>query len=104
MAWITVNEFKLVFYRIYVDDIFVLVKHLSKFHAYLNTCHPNISFSFEQEVSCKLSFLDVHVSPQQDKFIIAVSRKPTVSGVYTYFDSFLQMVYKVDRHYSLPIL
>ena len=51
-----------------------------------------------------MSFLDVHVSPQQDKFIIAVSRKPTVSGVYTYFDSFLQMVYKVDRHYSLPIL
>ena len=56
------NEFKPVFYRRYVDDIFVLFKsaeHLSKFHAYLNTCHPNMSFSFEQEINSILSFLDV---------------------------------------------
>ena len=40
------NEFKPVFYRRYVDDIFVLfelAEHLSKFQVYLNTCHPNIS-------------------------------------------------------------
>ena len=48
------NEFKPMFYRRYVDDIFVLFKsaeHLSKFHAYLNTCHPNMAFPFEQEVN-----------------------------------------------------
>ena len=42
------------FYRRYVDDIFVLFKsaeHLSKFHAYLNTCHPNMAFPFEQAVN-----------------------------------------------------
>ena len=41
------NESKSVFYRRYVDDIFVLfesAEHLSKFHAYLNTSHPNMSF------------------------------------------------------------
>ena len=51
------NEFKLVFYRKCVDDIFVLfesAKHLPKFHSYLNTYQPNMSFSFEQEVSGKL--------------------------------------------------
>ena len=56
------NGFKPVFYRRYVDDIFVLFKsdeHLSKFHAYLNTCHPYMSFSFEQEINDELSFLDV---------------------------------------------
>ena len=59
------NEFKPVFYRRYVDNIVVLfesAEHLSKFHAYLNTCHPNMSFSFEQEIDDKLPFLDVEVS------------------------------------------
>ena len=59
------NKFKPVFYRRYVDDIFVLfesAEHLSKFHAYLNTCHPNMSFSFEQETNGKLAFLNVEVS------------------------------------------
>ena len=98
------SEFKPVFYRRYVDDIFVLFKsaeHLSKFHAYLNTCHPNMSFSFEQEINGKLSFLDVEVSRQQGKFVTTVYRKPTFSGVYTHFDSFLPPTYKVGMIYTL---
>ena len=41
------SELKTVFHRIYVDDIFVLfksAKHLTKFRAYLNICHPYMSF------------------------------------------------------------
>ena len=54
MKWLEqcANKFKPVFYRRYVDDIFVLFEspeHFSKFHTYLNTCHPNMSFSFEQK-------------------------------------------------------
>ena len=51
------KEFKPVFYRGYVDDIFVLfesAEHLSKFRNYFNTCHPNMSFSFEQEKKWKV--------------------------------------------------
>ena len=47
------KEFKPVFYRRYVDDIFVLfesAEHLSKFRNHFNTCHPNMSFSFV--ISC----------------------------------------------------
>ena len=54
--------FKPVFYRRYFDDIFVLfesAEHLSKFRNYFNTCHANMSFSFEQEKNGKLSFLDI---------------------------------------------
>ena len=61
------NESKPVFYRRYIDDIFVLFKsaeHLSKFYAYLNTFHPNMSFSFEQEINGKFSYLDVEMSRQ----------------------------------------
>ena len=45
-------DFKPVFYRIYVNDIFDLFKsinHLGNFCNYLNTCHQNMYFSFEKE-------------------------------------------------------
>ena len=45
------KEFKSIFYRRHLDDIFVLfgsVEHLSKFCDYFYTCHPNMYFSFEQ--------------------------------------------------------
>ena len=66
------KEFKPVFYRRYVDDIFVLfesAEHLSKFRNYFNTCHPNMSFSFEQEKNGKLTFLDMEVSREKRKFV-----------------------------------
>ena len=58
------KEFKPAFYRRYVNGSFVLFKlaeHLSKFCDYFNTCHPNMSFYFEQQKNGKLSF-DVEVS------------------------------------------
>ena len=53
------DEFKPIYYRRYVDYIFVLLRsrdHLIKFRDYLNKCHPNIKFSFEEEKNGKLSF------------------------------------------------
>ena len=98
------KEFKPVCYRRYVDDIFVLFEstvHLLKFRDYFNTCHPNMSFSFEQEKNGKLSFLDAEVSREKGKFVTAVYRKPTFSGVYTLFESFLPTVYKFGMAYTL---
>ena len=98
------KEFKPAFYRRYVDDIFVLfesAEHLSKFRDYFNTRHPNMSFSFEQEKNGKLSFLDVEVSREKGKFVTTVYRKPTFSGVYTHFESFLPTVYKFGMVYTL---
>ena len=60
-----------------------------------------MSFSFEQEINDKLSFLDVEVYRQQGKFVTTVYSKPTFSGVYTHFDSFLPEVYKVGMIYTL---
>ena len=69
------DKFKPVYYRRYVDDIFVLFKsrdHLIKFRDYLNKCHPNMKFSFEEEKNGKLSFLDVEVSRGGNKFATTV--------------------------------
>ena len=98
------KEFQPVFYRRYADDIFVLFEsadHLPKFRDYFNTCHPNMSFSFEQETNGKLSFLDIEVSREKGKFVTTVYMKPTFSGVYTHFESFLPTVYKFGMVYAL---
>ena len=48
------DEFKSVYYKRYVDDIFVLFRpshHHEKFNEYLNTKHANIKFTIEKEVN-----------------------------------------------------
>ena len=80
--------FKPVFYRRYVDDIFVLFKsndHLKYFQEFLNSCHINMSFSMETERQNKFSFLDIEVTHKQDKFSTTIYRKPTFTGVYSNF-------------------
>ena len=53
-----------------------------------------MSFSFEQEKNGKLLIPGIGVSLQQGKFVTAVYRKPTLSGLFTHFESFSPMVYK----------
>ena len=47
-----------------------------------------MKFSFEEGKNGNLSFLDVEVSREGNKFPTTVYDKPTFSGVYTHFDSF----------------
>ena len=88
---------KPVFYRRYVDDIFVLFSFLDqdeKFEKYLSSKHPNINFSLEKDNEGRLSFLDVNVFREKGKFVTNVYRKKTFSGVSTNFDSFIPETYK----------
>ena len=97
-------EYRPLYYRRYVDDIFVLFKssdHLKRFQSYLNSCHVNMSFTIETEQENKISFLDVNVIRKQGEFITNVYRKPTFSGVYTHFDSFLPDTCKIGMTYTL---
>ena len=58
----SLDEFKPVYYKRYVDDVFVLFEflhHLEKFNEYLNTKHANIKFYSENEGKRSLPFLDV---------------------------------------------
>ena len=59
------DEFKSLYYKRYVDDIFALFQsphHLDKFNEYLNRKHANIKFTNEKEVNGSLMFLDVLIS------------------------------------------
>ena len=60
-----------------------------------------MSFSIKTEKESKLSFLDAEIIREQGKFIITIYQKPTVSGVYTNYQSFLPAVYKFSMVYTL---
>ena len=90
-------EYKPVYYRRYVDDIFVLFKspdHLQPFVDYMNSKHQNIHFTSDHEKNNTFSFLDVGITKENQKFNTDVFRKETFSGVYTNFSSFIPEVYK----------
>ena len=60
-----------------------------------------MSFSIVQEKNGKLTFLDIAVSREKEKFVTTVYRKPTFSSVYTHFESFLPTIYKFGIVYTL---
>ena len=92
-------------------DIFVLFRkeeHFKLFLNYFNSCHKNLKFTSEKETNNKLSFLDIETSRDINQFIISVYRKPTFSGVFSHFDSFIPRGYKFNLvstlifcHYSI---
>ena len=81
--------------------LFESAEHLSKFRYYFNTYHPDMSFSFEQKKNGKLSFLHTEVSREKGKFVMTLYKKPTFSGLYTHFESFLPTIYKFGMVYTL---
>ena len=51
-------------------------------------------FMSEIEENGLLSFLDVKISRENNKFVTSVYRKPTFTGVFTNFESFIPDIYK----------
>ena len=91
------HSLKPVFYRRYVDDVFVLFSSLDQtemLKKYSSSKHPNINFSLERENDGRLSFLNVNIFREKGKFGTNVYRKKIFSGVYTDFDSFIPETYK----------
>ena len=81
------SEFKPVIYRRYVDDTFLLFRskhHIEKFRNYLNRQHKNIKFTSETENKNSISFLDIKVTRDNNKFMTSVYHKPTFSGANKY--------------------
>ena len=88
------SDFKPHYYRRYVDDIFVLftsLEHLEVFGNFRNGRNTNMLFTIENEIQNRISLLDVQIIREDEKFATSVLRKPTFSGFYTHFVSFLSI-------------
>ena len=60
-----------------------------------------MSFTIEREKQNRMSFLDIEIIREDKTFTTFVYRKPTVSGVYIHFDSFLPSTYMFGNVYTL---
>ena len=98
------QQFKPQFYSRYVDDIFVMFKkrdHVKKILRYVNSFHHNIKLTCEEEKDNKILFLDISISRNNNALETSIFRKPTFSGVYTNFNSFLPTEYKRGMLHTL---
>ena len=91
------SYFKPIVYKRFVDDTFLLFKskyHIEKFRNYLSKQQESIKFISEIEKNGSLSFLVIKFSHENNKFVTSVYCKPTFSGVFTSFESFIPVIYK----------
>ena len=80
-----------------VDDTFFLFRskqYIEKFRLYLSCQHPNIKFTSEIEDNNSISFLDININRGNYRFLTSVYHKPTFSGAFTNFDSYIPLSYK----------
>ena len=97
------SDFRPYYHRWYVDNIFVWFtspKHVEAFRNFLNGWHTNMSFAIKSKKQNRMSFLDVQIIRDDKIFTSSVYRKPTFSGVYTHFESFLGSTCKFDTAYT----
>ena len=92
--WLTTcpSEFRPVLYRRYVDDCFLVfrhVTHVEKFLSFLNEQHPKIKFTKEVESNQTLPFLDVKIKRIGSSIETSVFHKPTFTGLGLSFFSFV---------------
>ena len=57
----------------------------------MSSKHKNINFTVEHENIDSLSFLDVKICHKNSKYVTSVYGKPTFSGVFTSYESFIPM-------------
>ena len=90
------HSLKPVFYRHYVDDIFVVFSSLDqaeKFKKYFSSKHPNINFSLEKENGGHLSFLDVNIFREKENLsLMFIGKRPSMVFILISTTPYLQPI------------
>ena len=71
----------------------IMLKSLKRM-VYIIKQDKNTKFTSEIEENGSLSFLDIIITRENNKFVTSVYRKPTFSGVFTNFESFIPEMHK----------
>ena len=81
-------------WRCYVDDTISYVKlgSVEIVLTLLNSFHPNIQFTFEEEFEGKIPFLDVNIICNEGSINTSVYRKTTNTDIYINWNAFAPMV------------
>ena len=98
------KQFKPEYYNRFMDDTFLLFRtedHVKMFFRYINSRHKCMTFTYEVEGDGKLPFLDVLVTRIEGMFSTSLYRKPTFSGLYSHYGSYMPDTYKKGLMYTL---
>ena len=90
-------HFKSMIYKRYVDSIFVIFsskEDLQLFEDSMSKQHKYLKFIHEAVNNNSFSFLDIRITRHNLQLKTSVYRKPTFSGVLTYYESYLDQTYK----------
>ena len=82
----------------YVDDTIAYAKPDAIDHvlSILNSFQENISFTYEQEINGKISFLDILILKNGNSFETTVHRKSTHNNIYLHWELFAPNTWKRD--------
>ena len=81
----------------YINVIFVFYsskEHLQSFVNYRNKQHKCLKFTSEAKNDTSFSFLNIKIARHNQQFKTSAYRKPTFSGVFTHYESYLDQTYK----------
>ena len=67
----------------------------------MNKQHRCIKLTSETEQNNTFSFLDINISRQNNQLKTSVYRKPTFSGVFTHYESYIDQSYKKSLIFTL---
>ena len=67
----------------------------------MNKQHRCIKFTSETEQNNTFSFLDINITRQNNQLKTSVYRKPTFSGVFTHYESYIDQSYKKSLIFTL---
>jgi hypothetical protein len=88
----------------YIDDCFIIwdnsVDRVETLHTELNTLHPKLHFTMDHHNS-EISFLDIHLTRQNNKIITDIFHKPTDTKQYLHFKSCHPRSTKCNIPYNL---
>ena len=85
-------------YKRYGDDIFCMFgneKDADNVFEFLNFRHKYIKFTIEKESNKVLSFIDILIKNEGNRFSTSVYRKKASIGLFTQFHSFTPVSYKI---------
>ena len=103
-SFLSEPEFRPVIYKWHVEDTFQLfhkIYQIKKLKYYFNLQYANIKLISEIEMNNSLYFLDIKSVRENRKFTTSVYRKPTFSGVFSNFASFILNLYKYTLTFTL---
>ena len=87
-------------YNRYVDDCFLIFSNkleCNQFFEHFNQQHSSLSFTVESESDHTLPFLDIKITRNQDGSLsTSMYRKPTFSGLYLKWTSFVTKQFKIN--------